>query len=593
MINVLVASTLLLTPLLVSAEPVRTNVAGMVVTVGSDAACDYADLTQATLLAGSSNIDIRIRVAKNVGPRLHVLSVHPTTSIVGGFDTCSDTTASGRTVIAGNGGPGSVLSLAASFDRFNDFTVNLKNLEIRDGIGEEGRGGGMTIDGPFQVFLDNTVVQNNSSVRGGGVYIKGSAGQAGANELTQVVLLNESYIQSNIAQSGGGIACEGKANVLVYDAGVYFNTADVAGAGISSLRCHVTIHGRAPPASIADNGRGVNVEPVEGGGIYAESSIIILRGGGPGRVAVVGGNVATRGGGIYLRNNSQLHAYDAQIIQNSARVGGGVYAENSAIVISRTRSGADCHDEFRCSELSRNQARAVGSKPDGGGGGLFAMGGTTLISGTFIENNLATGGRGMAVRVDNAPGSSFGADRNGLRILGSVVAGNTRGVGKPADYTSVIEFRGSRGAVGFSTFTANHVVPQIVYTPFHGWRVDIYGNIFDSSMGVAAGPGTVIPIPNGDCNRLYEAGSPFSANSMRSTLATPDFVDPSNGDYRLAGLNLVDRCDASYDILSSELSADGGQRPYDDPDTTGEFGNYDLGGLERHPADMIFRDGLE
>lgn len=589
MTKILVAAALLLAPLSLIAEPLPNEPTGTLITVGSDAACDYSNLTAATFANGSIP-NIYVRVAKNVAPRLDTLPGRNMT-IQGGFDTCSDTSPSERTVLTGTGAPGSVLWLTAGYSGSTSYTVNMIDLEIRDGVGQTGRGGGMTINGPFQVFLNNIAVVDNSTVKGGGIYIKGQAGNAGGNELTQLVLFGNSTVGNNNAESGGGIACEEKANVRIYDAAVEDNLASDVGGGIYSLGCYMTVYD-----STTFNGVVFNTASgilTAGGGIYADSSIVFLRGGQKGRARVIG-NTADLGGGIHLRNNSQLYAYDSNILQNTAFAGGGVYAENSTTVIARTRAGASCYDEIRCSRLTDNRATAPGANANAGGAALFASGGTTRISGTFIEYNFADGGRGMAVRVVNAPGTNAGSDLNGLRILGSVVANNS-GSAAVADYQSIVEFKTSGGVVGFSTFAGNRAVSNIVYTPSTAalYRIDVYASIFDATSGNVAGPGAMGPNPNGDCNRLHENSSTFAMNSTRSNSFPPQFVDVASADYRLGGLNLVDWCDASVNVLPTALSADGGPRPYDDPGISAQFGNWDIGGLERHPLDLIFRDGFE
>ncbi len=592
MTKIFIAFVLSAAPALLFANPMPNEPTGTLITVGSDAACDYSNLTAATFANGSIP-NIYVRVAKNAVPNLHTLPGR-NMSIEGGYDTCSDTTPSGRTVIAGTGNLGSVLWLTASYTGSTSYTVNLTNLDIQDGIGQTGRGGGVTINGPFKVFMSNTVVRNNSSGTGGGIYIKGQAGDAGGNELTQIVLSGNSEVKFNSADRGGGIACEEKANVRIYDAAVNNNEVTEVGGGLYSVGCHTTVYEARPGFAQGLFFNEANGSFTGGGGIYADSGSVFLRGGlnGPARVV---GNSADLGGGIYLRNNAKLYAYDSEISTNTAIIGGGVYAENSTTVIARTREGAGCHDPMRCSKLSENWATAPGATTGGGGGAVFADGGTTRISGTFMEKNRAFGGRGMAVRVINAPGSNAGFDQNGLRILGSVVAENTDDGGAVDGYESIIEFKNSSGVVGFTTFARNGPVPNIVYTPATGtfYEIDVYGSIFDASTGNAAGPGSSGPVPNGDCNRLHENTSAFAMNSLRSNAFIPEFIDANSGDYRLGGLNQVDWCDASYNVLSSVLSADGGPRPYDDPGISAQFGNYDLGGLERHPSDLIFRDGFE
>lgn len=593
---------LLATPSLLLAEssptlPAAPNGLPTLFKVGSDAACSHATIVDALNAAGVLQ-NVVVRVAKNAVPQQGTVTAREQLTIEGGYDTCSDTTASGRSTINGTGATGSVLRLTNAFTNGTDYNVFLRNLKISGGVGAASpvRGGGLTIDGPLAVYLDNTLINFNATPEnGGGIYIKGQLGDAGAIERTQLIVFGNSSIDNNDAKRGGGIACEEKVSVRIFDASVSNNDVTEVGGGLYSLGCYTTVYENQPGFAYGISNNGASGILTAGGGIYADSSFVFLRGGlsGPARVV---GNIADLGAGIYLRNDAKLYAYDSDISGNTAFTGGGVFAENSTTVIARTKAGANCYDELRCSRLSDNWATAPGSTTGGGGGAVFADGGTTRISGTFMEKNRAFGGRGMAVRAINAPGTDTGFDQNGLRVLGSVVAESTNDGGAVEPYESVIEFSTSSGVIGFTTFARNSSVPNIIYTPSTAiaYEIDVYGSIFDASTGNVAGPGVSGPIPNGDCNRLHETTSTFSINSARSTTLSPEFVDAANDDYRLGGgLNMVDWCDASYNVLTPVLTADGGPRPYDDPDISAEFGNYDLGGLERHPSDLIFRNGFQ
>ncbi len=82
-------------------------------------------------------------------------------------------------------------------------------------------------------------------------------------------------------------------------------------------------------------------------------------------------------------------------------------------------------------------------------------------------------------------------------------------------------------------------------------------------------------------------------SSTRSTTLQPKLVTPAANDYSLAAdSGLLDWCDTSLAYVPA-LSAEGGVRPYDDPEFNGIFGDYDLGALERQPADVIFKDGFD
>ncbi|MEO7916000.1 MAG: hypothetical protein ABIR16_00020 [Dokdonella sp.] len=308
---------------------------------------------------------------------------------------------------------------------------------------------------------------------------------------------------------------------------------------------------------------------------------------------MVDSNSADYGGGIYAVA-AQVTLSDATVTNNTAVVrGGGINAVNSTTIVERTYSSSTCHHALRCSELSGNRVTGTGSTANGGG--LFASGGVTRISGTFIENNRVGSGRGMAVAVLNAPGSG-GLSPDGLRIFGSVIA--TSGTGGPAagSDSSVVHIENSSAALGFDTFSRNLAVPRIVYTPTTGstiYEVAIYGSIFDAASGVVASPGASGAEPYGDCNRLHETTSTFATTSTRSTALAPTFVNAAAGDYGLDTFSpMLDWCDASYGY-SIAMSANGGVRPYDDPNFTAAFGNYDLGALERQPLDVIFKHGFE
>ncbi len=598
--KILIASILSLAPLSLLANPPTPEPSGgfppFLFKVGSDAACDYATVPLA-MNANPSITNLVIRVAKNAVAQQGTLIARPQLVIEGGYDTCSDTTPSGRSVINGTGAAGSVFYLFGGYNGIQ-YNATFRNIQISGGVGATSpiRGGGLTIEGPVAVNLENTNISNNSApVRGGGIYIKGQPGLAGANELTRLSLLDNSYIGANSSDKGGGIACVEKVTLSMQNSAVSSNQATENGGGIFSARCWINIYDHLPFQGVILN---TVTSPLgAGGGIYVNSGRVEIRGGAT-RTATLGFNSADRGGGIFMAPSSEFYAYDASIINNTAITGGGVHASYSTTVISRTRPGASCHHETRCSELSDNRSTGLHTNPSAGGAGLFAERGTTRISGTFIERNIASSSRGMAVQVIDAPAPASGPGvTNGLRILGSVLANNGNGNIEVYNDGSIVEMRDTAGAVGFTTFSGNRRSINVILTPsvvlpFN--TVNVFGTIFDQDQ-TYAGPefGGSGAVPNGDCNSFPATFDTFSMNSLRSTTSPPQFVNAANEDYRLGGLNLVDWCDASFNVLPSLLSADGGPRPYDDPGISALYGNWDLGGLERHPVDLIFRNGFD
>ncbi|MEO7934947.1 MAG: hypothetical protein ABIR27_01695, partial [Dokdonella sp.] len=87
---------------------------GLVVTVGSDDDCDYANITEATVFAPAAST-LTIHIAKNNVMATTQTIIGRNVAIVGGYDTCSSTTPSGHTTLDGSAFTGSVLRTNASF----------------------------------------------------------------------------------------------------------------------------------------------------------------------------------------------------------------------------------------------------------------------------------------------------------------------------------------------------------------------------------------------------------------------------------------------------------------------------------------------
>lgn len=566
----------------------------LTVTVGSDGACNYASITQAVVFAPAASI-LNIRIAKNNVMTTSQTIIGRNVALLGGYDTCSSTTPNGHTVLDGSAFTGSVLRTNASFSGTDSYNVSLFAITIIDGTGSSTLpGGGLTIDGPFIVYLTDTYVQGNSTaLSGGGIFVRGEAGTGiGTTERTRLIVGGNSIVNENHASKGGGIGCSGRSTVELIDSIVSTNTATAAGGGIASDHCYVAALGHAIP-TFGIRSNTVAGAGGTGGGIYALGGTVVVFGDAT-KNSVVADNLAEYGGGIGI-DGGLLRVYDAKVSGNFAQFrGGGIYASNATTVMVRSRNASLCHNALRCSELSGNHVTGIG--PTASGGALFAMGGTTLIAGTFLEDNRVAAGRGMAVAALNAPGTNAAA-ADGMRIFGSVIANSgTGGPAVPAD-GSIVSIENSSGGIGFDTFSRNLAVPSIIYTPTTDdasfYPIKIFGTIFDATSGLAAGPGVKGTIPAGDCNRLHESTSQFAVTSTRSTNLPINFVNSAADDYSLAvNSSLVDWCDASLANVPA-LTAEGGIRPYDDPGIGTLYGNYDLGALERQPPDIIFRNGFD
>lgn len=569
------------------------------VRVGSDAACDYLSIAQAALFAPAADL-LRIRIARNVvlsGPQLI-----PGRNLIlqGGYDSCADPSPSGRSVLDGSGFSGSLLVAAASFGAGASYSLRLIDLELTGGDSTSAAfpAGALDVEGPFQVYLQNTWVHANRTSRdGGGINLRGPAGAPDSSPLTQLYVLLDARIEDNQADgAGGGIACSGQARVTIVDATVSGNRAGTQGGGLQLDRCDGRVFAIDRTTLFSANSAGSGTVGL--GGAVAVSGASFFASGGQRAAVIFLLNSAANGGAVHVNgfsNPASAAFNDTWLESNSARYSGGAIAASYAnVVVQRTRPGVTCHDSLYCSRLRGN--RAYGTTPTSGGGALFAFSGTTSISGSWLLDNRADSGRGSALWVRDAAGTRSGLDVNGMRLLGSVVARQRSGAPSIGDNDAVVALQDSSGAIGFVTFADNADFRQVVSTHNVGsdaYPVVVYGTIFAEATGsgLSVSPGDNGVIPNGDCNSLFETASPFATRSERSLVGGVTFQ--GSGDYRLAvQSDVIDWCDAS-ESFPFVMSADGGPRPYDDPAWLPLYGNYDLGGLERHPDDRIFANGFD
>jgi|GEM_PF-1723780 len=556
------------------------------VTVGSDGACDFTSITAATFNAPDAE-SLTIRLAKNVSIVGIQLLDTRNTHIIGGYDTCSDATPSGTSILDGSGFNGSIMiggnSSITTIDLF------LENIEVTGG-NTNTNGGGISLQGPWRLVMAGTNINNNvANGNGGGIYIEDLVAALDRGlpvPRSSIELYENSIVSSNTAQDGGGIACAGNVRIEVYNSQIGVNDANSDGGGVYLADgCELELYDSGPFQGVL-----LNEATGFGGGIFADvGSLVRLRGGSNnGDPAVVMSNSATNGGGIALRSGAVLDARDSIISDNTANnTAGGIRSDGGEIHIYRSRPGDQCHSEQRCSQLSNNTANGT----DGsfaGGGGILAVGGSIRITGTYIEDNRAN--FGSAIRARFIPLDGF--DRN-ITIVGNVFATNENA-------PQVVYLDESDADMGFNTFvnnTGNDRIIEIAYpdTPLDAHEVRIFGSIFDQAGSTvpSAELTTTGTFPVGDCNRNEPSSTGDLAGEPRSTTTAPAFVNAGAGDYRLSsGSAMVDYCDWSILGSESNFSANGLSRPNDVPEPN-QFGAYDLGGIELHDPDFIFQDRFE
>lgn len=554
------------------------------VSVGSDPACDYSSITQATF--GAPGMDpLLIDVAKNINLTGTQLLTTRTTSLIGGYDTCSDTTRSGRTTLDGAGFSGSII--LGSHGGASTAYVYMYDLEVTGG-NTNTNGGGIALTGNWLLNADNIHVHDNiANGNGGGIALsQGSTrGTAGTDRGLEINI--GSIISNNEAENGGGIWCDGDGTLTVANTQVAVNQADTHGGGVYVAGgCDLQLS-----SSGAFQGIILNDAVSFGGGVFADdnSSVRLIGDSPTGLPAIVSSNSASNGGGIALSTGSILDARDAFITDNSASsTGGGIRSDGGAIFISRASPGAECHTRVRCSQLSGNSSSAT-APGFGGGGAILAVGGSIRITGTYVEDNFANFGSAIRARFIPLDGLSRDID-----ILGNVFAGNS---GAP----QVVYLDESDADIGFNTFvdnTGNDRIIEIAYpdTPGGPHETRIFGSIFDQAGNTVSSAEltTTGQLPSADCNRNEQNSTGDLVGGSRSTTASPAFVDRNAGNFELdpGSSSMIDYCDWSTLGSLSNHSANGLDRP-NDVAAANLHGAWDLGGIEYYAAGSIFADRFE
>ena len=244
-----------------------------------------------------------------------------------------------------------------------------------------GQGGGIDIDVPGVVVLDDVRVDNNSaSGAGGGIFV------ALGSDLT---ITNSSVDLNNAGTDGGGIYVSGLADITINNITVANNAAENNGGGIYTDDAASVLIGAPACTPTPPPGQGTN---------FISNN------------TAVSGN----GGGLWTAGNVTI-TY-SQFSGNTAISGGGIHQQSTSASM-----------DLGCSFMNLNNAD---NNSGFGGAGNF-VDGTLTVSGTTFEANSAGSGGGAlnlatAATIGNsgfltnfAPFGGGGAIRSTLGTLDS------------------------------------------------------------------------------------------------------------------------------------------------------------------------------
>jgi hypothetical protein len=299
----------------------------------NDAGCTYGRVQDAVDAANPS--DTIQAVADVFSETVNITDKNLT--IEGGYDFDCVTYITNTTTVDGSDSTGSVFDITNS-------TVTLRDLDITGGNGTTG-GGVNVLPGSSRVTLDNTDVFGNQADYGGGLYVDvgnvltitndsdvtdNTATIYGGGARVWGRLVGDGWsstIAKNSAPNGGGIAVPNAGVLYFYGSHILENSAtDPAGHGGGIYVYAGGVVTLTSSANVARN------DAYDGAGIYADAARVHLG-------AVVHSNVAANnGGGVYLANDSALHANGTYVGYpavgwggNQAVLGAGIYAVTSTV----------------------------------------------------------------------------------------------------------------------------------------------------------------------------------------------------------------------------------------------------------------------
>lgn len=261
--------------------------------------------------------------------------------------------------------------------------VRVTGNVIGGGVG----GGGIAVENGASLELVDSVVDHNVSEAemGGGIYVESGSS---ATILGSTIEANEAE-----EDAGGGIAAEG-ADLYVDGSTIKDNHSAEGGGGIWLGS------GEVPGVEIADSRVEGNHSDTYGGGIKAETNLVVVR-------STVAGNTAGGiGGGIFAEDETtvELSTLSGNRAEGGGLGGGGIAAEGPLAIETST--------------VAQNE-----------GGGLAANEPVTIRNSTVVGNSTSLGGHGAGL---------FGTE---VSLRSSILAGNLRG-GQPSDCEGTVASEG-------------------------------------------------------------------------------------------------------------------------------------------------------
>ncbi len=591
-------------PILASAILALGLVAGTadaaVFTVGNGTACTHGTVQAAVDAAHATPGADTIRISRTVSWTAQQISIQTDQDLelIGGFPSCGTAAPdSTRTILSGAGGQARpVLTV-----RGNGIT-RLRNLTIRDGdqAGDD-IGGGIFFEGGGILDIADTTITNNAAHAGGGIYATGTTSQA------ELVLGANVLVSSNTARnSGGGIVAKSITMRLHGPGSMLASNTAQGSAGGGNGGGLVVVSEQFPSYAFissngigglgaiwnntAVNGGGIAVLGGVGSGLAAEARIFSTDSANP--VRINGNRATSRGGGIYAKPDADLTSGDAYaaarlwyvaIADNTAPDGAAVYLDYDPGGLFGDPQGGEIHFNMNLPPpaaavlcpVGRPCGYITGNYTNNSTGAIVSMPGGLSY---FVASRLVVeGNEGGRLFLQNEQDDEGGrAELNNSLITGNTVA------------QELFRLAGGQGNLALRNVTvADNTVgaPHLLYVDSHlTLNASLFAQPGKQTRAFAGGVGEIGFVLTNDTTNLLPGAA----------LATPRFVDPANGDYRLrAGSRAIDYAPTSLPPGVGTTDLDNRSRTVDVPiagvATPGRI--RDVGAYERPALQPLVLNG--
>ena len=461
----------------------------------------------------------------------------PGATIVVPTGTYTETITIGDGKILQGAGPGStvidVTGLGVSgVVATGDFTMT--GIRVT-GADIAGQGGGINIDVPSVVVLDDVQVDNNRATgAAGGIFV------ASGSDLT---ITNSSVELNNAGTDGGGIYVSGSANVTINNILVANNAAAGDGGGIYTDAASVLIGAPAcaptPPPGQGTNFISNNSAGGNGGGLWTAGNVTVT-------YSNFSGNSAISGGGIHQESTSASMDLGCSFMNlnnadnNSGFGGAGNFVDGALTVSGVTFEANSAGSGGGALNLATTAAIAnsgflTNFAPFGGGGAIRSTLGTLIsTSNTYRENQSNANGGAVFVNtlVSNMDVFEDNAARNGgggitvsssgqMQLLNGRLQGNLAGntISNVGGRGGALEFLGAIGNIGDTQFLSN-TAPDLGDGASQG------GAIYNAaSLELILADSTITDSDANNGGAIYNVGI---ASIARSTLVDNLVVDSAS-----------------------------------------------------------------